>query len=145
LAEPNIDNLLLKSLLEQVEPIDFYSIAQPENGKETLKIYRVVTVAEIIELANDNNWGLAVNNGFVYLYNGNYWSTLDIGEFKSFLGAVAFRFGVPEVDARDYKFRDELYKQFVSDGNLPAPQGTDATLINLLNRLKPAASMEVHL
>ena len=133
LVEPNIDNPLLKSLLDQVEPIDFYSIAQPKSGKETLKIYRVVTVSEIIQLANDNNWGLAVNNGFVYLYNGNYWSTLDVGEFKSFLGAVAFRFSVPEVDARDYKFRDELYKQFVSDGNLPAPTGSDTTLINLQN------------
>jgi|GEM_PF-172126 len=139
LSEPVIRNPFLKSLLERFERIDFYHIALAKDGnvqkdgKLSQKTYQVIAVSQIIKTAKENDWGLAVNNGFVYVYNGSYWISLDIDEFKSFLAAAAIRLGVPELDARHHNYKGELFKQFVSDGNLPVPQGSNTTLVNLQN------------
>jgi len=97
------------------------------------KTYQVIAVSQIIKTAKKNKWGLAVNNGFVYVYNGNYWIVLDTEEFRSFLAIAAIRLGVPELDARHHNYKGELLKQFVSDGNMPVPPGSNVTLINLQN------------
>jgi len=133
LSEPIVRNPLLKSFLDLIKPIDFGYIAKAKGGQVSPKTYQVIALSHLITTAKVNNWGLAINNGCVHSYNGGYWELLDVGEFKAFLSVATVRLGVPELLARHHKFRDELYKQFVSDGNLPIPHGSDATLINLVN------------
>ena len=134
LSEPIVRNPLLRSLLELTKPIDFTRIVQTRNaGKITQKIYQVATISQIIEDANKSNLGLAVNNGFIYLFDGSFWTPLDKNEFKAFLASAAIRAGVPELDARHHTFREELHKQFMSDGYQPSPPESTATLINLKN------------
>ena len=146
LSKPIVCNPMLKSLLGLIKPIDFGLVVQEKgDGKMSQKKYQVITISQIIKIAQENNWGLAVNNGFVYLFNGSFWESLDIGEFKAFLASAAILIGVPELDARHHTFRDELYKQFVSDGNLPPPQESNVTLINLMNGTFEISDTELNL
>ena len=64
---------VLDKLLEEIEEIDFQSEANTDK-KLQKKHYVVITVEKILELAKDHNWGLSKRNGFIYLYNGAFWS-----------------------------------------------------------------------
>ena len=130
LPEPNIQEPYLKMLLEKMTSANFGSASQ---HKISSREYHVLTISTIIKVASKNESGLTAKNDFVYVYNGNFWKTLDKDEFKAFLAAAAIRLGVPASDALHYTFKDELYKQFVSDGHLPPPQDSETTLINLKN------------
>lgn len=149
---------ILKELLDELEAIDFELKANPkieklrkrleeidsnsdearqiraELGRQriTVKQYRVITIREVLAVANRNKWGICKNNDMIYLYNGEYWNSIESGELKSFLGESAERLGVNSIEAEDYKFRDDLLKQFEASANLEPPQ-SDKVLINLLN------------
>lgn len=149
---------ILEDLLEQLEEIDFELKANPkveklrdqlkdldpkdEEAKEiriqlakqkvSSKQQRVISVREILAVANRNRWGLCKQNDMFYLFNGEYWKALESGDLKTFLGKGAEKLGVNSIDAEDYRFRDELLKQFETTANLEPPQ-SDKVLINLLN------------
>ena len=133
LSEPVIRDTSLTSLLDLIKPIDFYRIAKAKNGKISHKVYQVVSISQILKIANEHNFGLATNHGFTYLYTGSFWKPLETDEFKAFLASAAIKLGVPELDALHHQFRGEMYKQFISDGSLPTSQESDTTLINLKN------------
>lgn len=134
---------ILHQLLEQIKPVNFREIVYNENGNnvtntENLKLsnkhYIVESINKIGEIAKRNKWGLCVNNGFIYLYNGAYWKVIGEEEFKVFLGEAAEKMGVPKYDARLYDFRDKLLKQFYATQFLPRPEyNNDIVLINLKN------------
>ena len=128
---------ILNQLLEQFEPLDFEALANPhgiENFKLSNKHYTVLSIENVIKLAENNHWGLCKNHGFIYLYNGTYWDEIDKETFQKFLGEAAERMGVPLYSARYYKFRKELYEQFLGTAYLePKPTVVDKVLINLQN------------
>ncbi len=94
----------------------------------------ILSIEFINELAHANDWGLCINQGFIYLFNGAYWKSLEDPVFTKFLGEAAERLGVAKYTAKLYKFRDELLKQFQSDSYLPAPNPDNSkVVINLLN------------
>jgi putative DNA primase/helicase len=98
------------------------------------KHYVILAIDEILKLAKSNNWGICINNDFVYLYNGTFWSQLDKTELQTFLGEASEKLGVPKFDAQYFQFREMLFKQFLSAASLPKPETKDnTTLINLLN------------
>jgi len=102
--------------------------------KLTFKHYIILTVEELIKLAELNDWGLCRSDSFIYLYNGASWSVFDKADITTFLSNVAFRMGIKKVDARYHKFADELFKQFHFFANLPkAKRPKSTTLINLQN------------
>ena len=51
--------------------------------------YLVLCIEQLLKIAKANNWGLCKKNGFIYLYNGCYWSEINKESFQSFLGNVS--------------------------------------------------------
>lgn len=153
-------NEILQQLLEQVEPLDFEALAFPhvkglkeqleqlppesEQAKDirkqmdklklNLKHYLVLSIENVLRLAEKNRWGLCKNQDFIYLYNGTFWNELDKETFQKFLGEAAERMGVVKFSARFYQFREQLFKQFLATAYLPTPESDKNTvLINLQN------------
>ena len=128
---------ILGQLIEQVEPLDFEALANPHNAdgfRLNEKHYCVLSVENIIDIAEKNRWGICKNHDFIYLFNGNYWTQLEKESFQKFLGEAAEKQGVVKFSARFYVFREKLFNQFLSVGYLPTPEANKETvLINLLN------------
>ena len=96
--------------------------------------YLILCIEQLIKIAVLNNWGLCKKNGFIYLYNGSYWSEIDKECFQSFLGNVALKMGVEKFKCKIHTFKDELFKQFMADAYLPTPKTKkNNVLINLQN------------
>jgi len=130
-------NQILKRLLKQFEPIDFEAIANPkgiENFKLANKHYLILAVEHVLQVAENNRWGLCKNHDFIYLYNGTFWNELDKETFQKFLGEAAEKMGVSVFSARYFQFREKLYKQFLGTSYLePKSPLADKVLINLQN------------
>jgi putative DNA primase/helicase len=125
---------IFTSLISQIEEVDFRELAQIEGDiKLTNAHYRIITIEQILKLAERNNWGLCRNQDFIYAYNGCYWSLIDKGKMATFLGKAAEKMGVPWEKARDYNFKDGLYKQFLSSAHLEVKKQKAKILIPLLN------------
>jgi putative DNA primase/helicase len=147
MEQPNFDfsrfneviqhNELLDELLRQIGAVDFMAQANPNNAdnfKLQRKHYLIVTIETILQLAQANKWGLCIHNGFVHLFNGEYWAVIESDQLKLFLGEAAEKMGVPYFDARYYEFRRNLLEQFQERANLPAPDiDPNKVLINLKN------------
>ena len=84
--------------------------------------YLVLCVEQLLKIAKVNNWGLCKKNGFIYLYNGSYWSEINKESFQSFLGSVSLKMGVEKFKCKIHTFKDELFKQFMADAYLPTPK-----------------------
>lgn len=96
--------------------------------------YLILCIEQLLKIAIANKWGLCKKNGFIYLYNGNYWSEIDKERFQSFLGNVALKMGVEKFKGKIHTFKDELFKQFMADAYLPTPPPKkNNVLINLQN------------
>jgi len=135
LLKPVPHKSLLKKLLQAISIIDFRKIAKlDEKEKISSSHFHIITVETLLDIAKNNNWGICRNHDFVYLYNGAYWSHFDTNEIKGFLGDSAEKMGVDKYRARFYKFRDELFKQFLALGHLAKPEpAKDTIFINLQN------------
>jgi putative DNA primase/helicase len=96
--------------------------------------YLILCVEQLLKIAKANNWGLCKKNGFIYLYNGSYWSEINKESFQYFLGSASLKMGVEKFKAKIHTFKDELFKQFMADAYLPTPQTNGKNvLINLEN------------
>lgn len=94
----------------------------------------ILSVENVLTIAESNNWGLCKNGGFIYLYNGTYWVKLDKDTLTNFLGKVAEKQGIQKLTARYFDFRDKLLKQFFATAYLPTPAPPEnVVLLNLKN------------
>jgi putative DNA primase/helicase len=105
------------------------------NGfKLTQKHFAILSIENVLTIAERNKWGICKNNDFIYLYNGAYWAHIEKDAFQSFLGEAAEKMGVTRFVSRWHEFRDTLFKQFISTSYLPKPErNKDTILINLQN------------
>jgi putative DNA primase/helicase len=150
LAFPDSENV--RTEIEKLKPFVFNEDGSfnKENSKEydhykalvkKLNSYRlsknhylVLCIEQLLKIAKANNWALCKKNGFIYLYNGQYWNEIDKESFQFFLGSVALQFGVEKFKAKIHTFKEELFKQFMADAFLPTPQiNPNTVLINLQN------------
>jgi putative DNA primase/helicase len=128
--------VILEALLREIHIVNFRNLTgiTDESIKIGKKHYLICTVEYILDIAQQNDWGLCKNQNFIYLYNGNYWKILDASELKDFLGEAAQKMGVDKFDAKHYVFRADLLKQFEALSNLPSPgKLKDLVLINFKN------------
>jgi putative DNA primase/helicase len=118
-----------------LKPVDFRALADRPEGQElTRKHYLIVSIEQIIKAAERFRWSLCMNDGFVYIYNGAYWKQLSRMELQNFLGECAEKLGVDKFDARHFKFREELTKQFLSSAFMAKPPRSESSVaINLRN------------
>lgn len=130
---------ILLQLLKYIEVVNFRKEVFGKNAKnDKLKLakkhYLVICIEELLELAKKHNWQLCKKNENIYLYNSEYWVLLDKEEFQTFLGDVALKMNIDRYDSKSFRFKDDLYKQFLSDAYLPSPEVVKNTvLINLQN------------
>lgn len=113
---------------------DFAAEVNCAADEVTVTQKRIITIEQVLKTAIKRNVGLCRHQDFLYGYNGASWLLLDREETIRFLVNAAAKLGVPKYKAKDYKFADELYRQFSRDAYLPAPETDPNTiLINLQN------------
>ena len=134
-AQPKEHNQILAELKNELTIIDFRTEAGLEEKEKLQRKHQlVITIEKLLNKAKEKKFGLAKRHDFIYIYNGAYWKLVDADDFKMFLGDSAEKMGVCKFDSKHYVFKDHLYKQFISDAHLQAPEKDNATtLINLLN------------
>lgn len=94
----------------------------------------ILSIENVLSIAESNNWGLCKNGGFIYLYNGTYWVKLEKDTLANFLGKTAEKQGVQKLTARYFDFREKLLKQFFATAYLPTPYTQkNVVLLNLKN------------
>lgn len=119
---------------------------QIDRCKPTQKHFVVYGVDHLLNLCKANQWQLAAQHGRVYVYNGAYWQAVDENDLKQFLGQALEKMGVRFVDAKYFRFRDDLTKQFFTSAHLPAPERDRGTVcINLRNGTLNVGTDGVHL
>lgn len=124
-AEPDSE-----ALKEQIDELK----EKLKKFKVVNKHYLVLSIENVLILANKNLWGLCKNHDFIYLFNGTFWAEIDNETFQKFLGEAAEFLTVPLFDAKLYSFREQLFKQFLAIAYLPTPEVNNNTvLINLQN------------
>lgn len=130
----SVDSILIE-ILQKVLPITFRNYFEEAEEKIKLqkKHYLIPVIDNLIKITNQENYSLCRKNEAVYLFNGEYWQQLEPPMFKDFLSKVALRSGADKYDARHYHFKDELYRQFLSDAALNEIYLPEKVLINLQN------------
>ena len=128
------EEVLLK-LLCQINKVDFKDeVGIVGDTKVSRNQYHVLVIEKILEYAKNNKWGICRNNGFTYVYNGQYWKQLSEEELKVFLSKAALKMGIDKYLALHFAFINELYRQFNETAALPRPEIlSDGVLINLKN------------
>ena len=133
----NTVEAVLKKLLKKVGLVDFRSLINEDSNGDLVvrnKHYQVISIDNLITIARENDWGLCKDNGFIYVYNGEFWNCVDENVFKNFLALAAYKMGVDRIDARYYVFQEQLLKQFHASAFLSKLEYTKETvLINLRN------------
>lgn len=148
---------ILSQLLKEVEAVDFGGKAKEslknrlkypglsdeekeklneaiDNFKLNEKHFLIITIEEIIHLTKRKKWGICKNQDFIYLYNGAYWKSIDKEEFQKFLGEASEKMGVGKYSAKHFRFRENLFKQFIASEYFPTPpRAKDRVFINLIN------------
>ncbi len=132
-----LSNNILDDVLKDVQPVNFRKYVKFDNEKRQLqKKHYLVSIIEILtQKIKKLNYDIGVKNNIIYLYNGRYWEQIEEGQIKSFLGMVALKMNVNKYDAKLHTFKDELYKQFLTETSLSHKIKTTekSTLINLKN------------
>ena len=104
-------------------------------GKIPQKLWIVAIVFRLEHIARANGWGLAMENGGVYVYNGRYWERMDDDQLMRFLSEAAVKMGYHSpADAMTHTFKANIVKQYVA--HVPLLQRNDdpdRVLINLQN------------
>jgi putative DNA primase/helicase len=128
---------ILVTLLKQVNAVNFEDIANP-NGHDDFKLtnkhYTIISIEEIIGIAKQNKWGLCKHNDMIYLFNGTHWQEISKDSFQKFLGDAALKMKVPVYSAKYFRFKKELYEQFLATAYLDRKEvDVNKVLINLEN------------
>lgn len=135
LKQNSVANILTE-MLKNVEPVNFREYCKLENDKDKLqkKHFLVACIEILLKVVNDNGFSLCRKSDFIYLFNSEYWESVDEETFKDFLGCTALKMSVDKFDAKHHLFKDELYKQFIADAGLKEIKPKNGTtLINLYN------------
>lgn len=96
--------------------------------------YIILPVEQVLKLAELNDWGLCLNLGFTYIFNGCYWAKVEAETLQKFLGEAAEKISVAKYTARYFEYRAKIEKQFICTAYLPSPEPPKNTVImNFLN------------
>ena len=127
---------ILSEILKNIKPVNFRDYCKLVNDKEKLqkKHYLVSCIEILLKNVNDDGYSLCRKNDRIYLFNSEYWENINEEIFKDFLGNISLKMGVDKFDAKHHLFKDEVYKQFLSDGGVKEIKSSNVTtLINFNN------------
>ncbi|MGM0636381.1 MAG: DNA primase family protein [Bacteroidota bacterium] len=92
----------------------------------------VIIIDKLLDKAKELKLGLCSVDGKTFVYNRFYWSEVNEADLQDFLAKIARKSGLGKTDAEYYKFKMNLYEQFMSSSRLEKKANTK-TLINLNN------------
>jgi putative DNA primase/helicase len=126
---------ILQEILDALDEVDFKGLAGLK--KEDVlpqKHYVVLCVDELLKKVKEQTFDFARKDDFIFAFNGAYWVQYSRDQIKNFLGKVAKKLGITELEAQHYEFQNKLYLQFLSAAYFEPikPQG-DEVLINFQN------------
>ena len=126
---------ILNVILDTLDEIDFKAAAHLEaEEKLPQKHLLVLCVNELLRKVKEQNFDLARKDDFIFAFNGAFWKELNRETIKNFLGNVAQKLSVHSLEAQHYKFKNELYNQFLSSAHFePIELQSGKVLINLQN------------
>lgn len=126
---------ILHAILYALEPISFQKTAGlAGTDQPPQKHLLVMCINELLAKVKEQNFDLARKDDFIFAFNGAYWKELDRETIKNFLGKAAEKLSVHSLEAQHYKFKNELYNQFLSSAHFePIKTRKDVVLINLQN------------
>jgi len=94
----------------------------------------VLIIETILNVSRENGLGICIQNGSVFLFNGEYWAEAPEEQIKPFLGTASEKMGHRKLDGKHYAFRDRLFNQFVSEGiRISTKYPPNTVLVNLQN------------
>lgn len=130
-------------LLDEMKPIDFELEAHGErvlqlrdqisdNSKITesfknkldkfsLTILQknVIIIQQLLSMSQEKGFGLGISDEKFYFYNERFWEHKDNETLSSFLSDFAVKAGLDPLDARQFKVKELLFRQFQSDAIIP--------------------------
>ena len=127
---------ILEYTLSNIAEKDFRDEADFKEEDKTLsrKHYLVLVIEYLIEKTKELNLDIVFKDGKIYIYNGRFWEVILEAEFTYFLGEFALKMGVDKFEAKFFKFKEDLHKQFMSESNLKyIKPNVNSSLINLKN------------
>jgi len=111
---------IFEAIMALAQPLDFRTLSKlPDKEKLRYHDYLVGVINEIIRLSQYVRYGLTYHNGCIYVFNKMYWSRIREKTFKDFLGRAAQKMGAGYAIAQHFKFKDNLYDQFISASDHP--------------------------
>jgi len=128
---------IFKSILEAITLIDIRQAIgkKDDNSNDSLKErhYLITVVDELLKVTVNLGYDFCAKNGFIYLFNGQYWQQIEDAELRVLLRLAADKMGIERYQAKYYIFVLSLLKQFFS--SIEGLQNTDSgeVKINLLN------------
>ncbi len=138
--------------------LDLLSVALPDEKLEDLiadgvqrtpEVLVVTVIAAVLKTAKRKQVPLIRQQGAYYIFDERKYVEVGVDDLKEFLGAAALKMGVSLHKAMHYVFRENLLRQFESQGYFPPPKVDETeTTVNFSNGtlvIKPdAIAFEKH-
>lgn len=92
-----------------------------------------IIIERMLSIAEENGYGLGSINNEPHYFNNFYWESVSVNYMKDFLSMVAEKTGINHYRAAKVRFKDDLYKQFISTSTIPSHPENNKVMINLSN------------
>lgn len=123
--------------------LDLLSVALPDEKLEDLiadgvqrtpEVLVVTVIAAVLKTADRKRVPLIRQQGAYYIFDEKKYVEVGVDDLKEFLGAAALKMGVSLHKAMHYVFRENLLRQFESQGYFPPPKVDETeTTVNFRN------------
>jgi putative DNA primase/helicase len=92
-----------------------------------------IIIENMLSIAEENGYGLGSINNVPHYFNNFHWESVSVNYMKDFLSMVAEKTGINHYKATKTRFKDDLYKQFISTSTIPPHTENNKVMINLSN------------
>ena len=105
---------IFRQLLQELATPEIRGVVGNINKMEapvaTVKVVEVINA--VIEC---NNYKLCLKDGIIYCYNGRCWGKVQEDEIKLFIHSAVDALGGDNIGMKHYRWKTEVYKQFMSE------------------------------
>ena len=123
----------LMSILSAINHLDFGALKGTDKEVTAVDRY-VLTVDNLLHVAQDKGRPIKAGAGGISLYNGVHWEHLDPERCMAFLERVAITSGYEIINGKFYGTLEKLYKQLLTAAYAPTvPANGRYTYLNLAN------------
>lgn len=129
------DSQTFNKILEEITLIDYVKESGLDDPQKLqIKHFLVILVDKILELAKIHGLDLCISDGYIYAFNGQYWTVKGREYLKYFLGLAALKSGIDKHTAKYYSFKSKLLSQMLDEALMVKPVDNSSTvLVNFKN------------